>query len=318
MKTAYQPKISPNDIPIFPSLVVAALTTTCTHQCIFCQYKSYSKQPDYVRYNMTKEIFRKIVDEMSNYQDTALRLCAWGEPLLHPEIIDFVDYATFKNVKTVLLTNGYPLTAKMSFDLMKAGLNFVEVSVDAAHIETYRKIRDCVEQDAFYKVTGNVEKMVESRNQSGFSTKIVVSYVTWPNEESELEFLEFKTRWEGIVDDVVKRRLHSFMCAVSTDLIKVPDDRLPCYGLWARGVINPWGKIVVCYNQWEKNRWAIADLNDGLVSIADTWTGKKLSTMRQEQVNGIFTGPCADCKDYNPYAWDHPFEEVIARTESRK
>lgn len=312
----YKCNIQPDDIPIFPSIVVAALTNVCTHKCDFCQYKNYSKNPDFELHHMSSTVFKKIVDNMSGYEGTALRLCAWGEPLLHPEIVSFVEYATSKNVKTILLSNGYPLTKELSFNLMKAGLNFVEISIDANTLETYQRVRICDNKNAFYKVTRNVEEMISVRNENSFPTKIVVSHVTWPSKESENEFISFKERWTGIVDDVVKRRLHTFMCAVNPDLVKVPDDRLPCYGLWARGVINPWGKMVICYNQWEKDKWAVADLNDDSVTIADTWTGFRFTEMRHEQVNGIFTGPCANCKDYNPYAWDHPFEEVISRTES--
>jgi pyruvate-formate lyase-activating enzyme len=310
--------ISPNDIPNFPSIVVVALTNACTHKCTFCQYQYYSTDPDYQLKNMSFTVFKKIVDEMSNYEKTALRLCAWGEPLLHPDIVAYVEYASSKNVQTVLLTNGYPLNPDLSLKLMKAGLNFVEVSIDAAYIETYREVRKCNDKDAFNKVKYNVTQMLKLRNEKNLATKIVVSHVTWPNEQSEKEFLKFREKWNGLVDDVVKRRLHSFACAVNPDLIKVPENRLPCYGLWGRGIVNPWGKIVICYNQWEKEKWALADLNDEDVSIASTWTGDRLIEMRHEQVNGVFTGPCADCKDYNPYAWDHPFEEVIERTKNEK
>lgn len=73
--------------------------------------------------------------------------------------------------------------------------------------------------------------------------------------------------------------------------------------------------MVICYNQWEKSKWAVGDLNDPYTTIQKLWTGKKFTEMRHEQINGIYTGPCENCKDYNPYAWEHPFEEVIARSD---
>jgi pyruvate-formate lyase-activating enzyme len=309
----YKSKISPNSIPGFPNILVAALTNACTHKCDFCQYKNYSKHPDYILKHLDGKVFKKIVDEMSGIKNTALRLCAWGEPLMHPDIVEFVRYAASKKVKTVLLTNGYLLRPELSLELMKAGLSFVEVSIDAANIDTYQKVRVCDDKAAFFKVKDNVKKIIELRNKFDFKTRIVVSYVTWPNKESEDEFIHFENEWANHADDIVKRRLHSFMCAVDPGLIKVPDDRLPCYGLWARATVNPWGKIVICYNQWEKDKWAIADLNVSHTTIAGTWTGEKFSQLRRDQVNDIYTGPCENCNDYNPYAWEHPFEEVIEK-----
>lgn len=312
----YKSDISPETIPDFPKIVVVALTNACTHKCDFCQYKNYSKDPNYTLKHMDERIFQKIVENMSGVKNTALRLCAWGEPLLHPKIVEYVEYASSKHVKTVLLSNGYILSPQLSLKLMKAGLNFAEISVDASKLETYRKVRICNDKAAFFRVKDNVKEMIRLRNENQFGTKIVVSYVTWPNKQSENEFIDFKSEWSYYADDVVKRRLHTFMCAVDPNMVKVPEERLPCYGLWARGVVNPWGKIVICYNQWEKDKWAIADLNDPQTTIANTWTGNGFSQMRKDQVKGIYTGPCASCKDYNPYAWDHPFEEVIERTEA--
>lgn len=227
----YKQKITPETISIFPSIVVAALTNVCTHKCNHCQYKYYSTASNYKQHHMSMNVFKKIVQDMENYKGTALRLCAWGEPLLHPNIIEFLKYASSKKVKTLLLSNGYPLSTNLSYDLMNAGLDFIEISIDTAQNETYQKVRSCDDPDAFYKVIKNVNEMIQCRNKNNFSTKIVVSYVTWPNGESEKEFTVFKEKFQGFTDDVVKRRLHSFMCAVDPGLIKVPDDRLPCYGL---------------------------------------------------------------------------------------
>jgi hypothetical protein len=75
---------------------------------------------------------------------------------------------------------------------------------------------------------------------------------------------------------------------------------------------------VICYNQWEENENnVLADLNAPEVSIAGIWQGPALQKLREQQLKGIFMGPCANCKDYNPYAWEHPFEDVVNRCSNR-
>lgn len=301
------------NMPKFPSMVVASVTNTCTHQCLHCQHKEYSKRSHYKRMDMDISLFRKIVDEMSNYPKTVLRIVAWGEPCLHPKIIEFINYATSK-VNTIIITNGYLLCSELSLALMKTGLQLVEISIDAANIETYRTIRHCDDQNAYNVVVNNVIEMIKLRNLHKYKTKIVVSYVTWPNDASEKEYLDFEKNWQGIADGIVKRRLHSFCGTISSNLVKLPEDRLPCYGLWGRCNINPVGEIAVCYNQWIEHANILADLNDPEITIYNTWNGPVLEKIRQEQMKGIFTGPCHACIDYNPFAWKHPFEEVIRKT----
>ena len=56
------------------------------------------------------------------------------------------------------------------------------------------------------------------------------------------------------------------------------------------------------------------DLNKSHVTIDQVWNGPEFDHLRKEQLNGKYLGPCENCIDYNPYAWDHPFEEVYFRT----
>jgi MoaA/NifB/PqqE/SkfB family radical SAM enzyme len=310
--------ITPETKSQFPSMVVAAIANTCTHSCIHCQHRFYSKHDDYQEYYMKQRVFERIVNEIASYPESLLRICAWGEPCLHDKLIEFVDYAHRKKVRTVLLTNGYLLNSTLSESLMQAGLTMAEISIDAATEETFRKIRPSKDANAFRTVVENVEKMIALRNDEKYSTKIVVSFVVWPRADSENEFENFNLFWQNRADVAVKRRLTSFCGAIDPELIKIPEDRKPCYGLWARLNINPWGKVQLCYNLWERDKWILGDLNRSGISIASIWNSKEFKLLREQQIDGVFTGPCADCKDYNPYAWDHPFEEVFQKAMDKE
>ena len=302
-------------LPSFPSMVVASITNKCSHACIDCPYRKYSADKNYEEHHMAFRVFKKIVDEMTYYPESILRICAWGEPCAHPDIINFVKYTNHRIGNTVLLTNGYYLGPTLANELMAAGLKLIEISIDAATIETYRKIRYCRDKDAFHTVVNNARNAIQKRNNNSrqFKTRIVVSYVTWPTVNSENEYLEFEKQWKGFADDVVKRRLTSFCGSVNPEQVEIPENRLPCYGLWARCNINPWGKIQICYNQWEKDKWVLGDLNESDVTIHQIWKSPEFDHLREEQLNGKYLGPCESCIDYNPYAWDHPFEEVYFR-----
>jgi pyruvate-formate lyase-activating enzyme len=303
---------SPEETP-FPKMVVVSITNICDFACTHCYYPHYAKRPGYLRHTMEVGVFRRIADEMGAYPETALRFIAWGEPLLHPQAVELVHYArqaACRNPLT-LITNGYWLTPDRSLALMDSGLDLVEISLDAATPETYRQVRASRHADAFSRVERNVREMVNRRNKSGFRTRIVVSYIVHPSVESVTEYGLFVEKWAGVADEIIKRPVHTFKGSVPA-IAPLPSPRSPCHGLWARCNITPWGQASVCYNDWE-NRYILGDLRDPDATIASIWQGPTLTQLRAEQCRGTFTGMCAECRDYNPEAWNHPYEQVVSR-----
>lgn len=298
---------------LFPKMVVISITNVCNYVCTHCYYPRYVKQPGYHRHYMEMAVFRKIVDELGSHPGSTLRLIAWGEPLLHPQVVAFTQYAhqTAPRNPLTLITNGYRLTPDCSRALMESGLDLVEISIDAATPETYRQVRVSRHPDTFSRVEQNVNEMVRQRNKSGFRTRIVVSFIAHPTKESAAEYVLFEQKWDGVADEVVRRPVHSFRGSVPV-IVPRPNPRSPCYGLWARCHINPWGQINVCYNDWENN-YVLGDLRDADTTIASIWYGSPLTQLRAGQCQGDFVGICAECHDYNPDAWYRPYEQVVRR-----
>lgn len=300
-------------VPEFPPMLVVSVTNACDYACVQCFHRIYRRQPGYARQDMPRKAFDKIVAELGEHPRAILRLIAWGEPLLHPRFVNLVEDAR-RNAPAnpiTLITNGYHLTPDRSLALMHAGLDLVEVSVDAVSEATYRRVRIAPDREAYAVVTGNVKEMVRLRTVGGFGTRIAVSYIVWPTEQSEAECDVFQEQWREIADEVVRRRLHTFKGSVAT-VAELPAERRPCRGLWARCNINPWGQINVCYNDWE-NAHILGDLRDSNTTIRSVWQGVVLDRLRRAQCQGVFEGICAQCRDYNPDAWEHPYEEVVKR-----
>ncbi len=75
------------------------ITNRCNLSCSFC-----SKVEKPLR-NMTIEEFKCIVEKVKDYTDT-IYLHVKGEPLVHPNIIDFLNIAEKYDIKVNLTTNG--------------------------------------------------------------------------------------------------------------------------------------------------------------------------------------------------------------------
>ncbi len=297
---------------LFPSMVVLAITNICEFECGHCYHPLYRQQSDFRHCNMSKDIFHKIADELGRFPGSALRFLAWGEPLLHPQIVEFMQYAhcVAPHNPLTLITNGYWLTPEISLSLMQAGLSLVEVSIDAVTAENYNKIRKSHHANALEHIEENIRLMLEKRNYFELKTRIVVSFILHPTEASAREFALFEAKWTGIADEIVKRPAHTFKGTITGT--PLPSTRIPCYGLWHRCNINMLGQISVCYQDWENNN-VIGDLRNPEITIANVWQGDAFNRLRENQCKGIFEGICSNCQDYNCHAWKNPYEKVVNR-----
>ena len=83
------------------------ITNNCNLHCSFCSPVTRPKK------YMTKEEYKEILEKIKDYTDY-IYLHVKGEPLLHPEIIDFIKLAEEYHLKVNLTTNGtlFPVLAR--------------------------------------------------------------------------------------------------------------------------------------------------------------------------------------------------------------
>lgn len=294
----------------FPKMVVLSINNVCDFRCIHCFFKKYIHETNYEPEYMDIVLHNKVIDELALYPETvSLRYLAWGEPLLHPKIIDMLKYARkiAKRNKLSLISNGYWMNSLIHKDLLE-NLNLIEISLDAASDESYKQIRISQYANSFDHIEQNVRDLVSLRNKKKYQTRIAVSFILHDTLKSKTEFALFTKKWEDVVDEIIKRPAHTFKNTIKGT--KLPTIRKPCYGLFNRCNINPYGEMTVCYNDWERTN-IIGNLNNE--SIADIWKGAKYKKLREDQCNSIFTGICKECKDYNPNATLNPYELVLER-----
>lgn len=79
--------------------IYVEITNSCNLNCSFC---SQVEKPKRI---MTKEEFTHILSEIKPYTDN-IYLHVKGEPLLHPNLIDFLNIAEEYNIKVNITTNG--------------------------------------------------------------------------------------------------------------------------------------------------------------------------------------------------------------------
>jgi MoaA/NifB/PqqE/SkfB family radical SAM enzyme len=106
-----------------PLLVHIIPTRRCNLSCTYCnEYDDFSKPVP------TEEMFRRI--DRLGAMGTAIITISGGEPLLHPDLDAIIAHIRKNGIMAGLITNGYLLVRERIERLNRAGLEYLQISVD--------------------------------------------------------------------------------------------------------------------------------------------------------------------------------------------
>lgn len=111
----------------------------CYNKCKHCFFGTDQKeQPIIINTNAVKELIK----ELSENGTKAIEFSGGGEPTIHPDVHEILEYALNLGLDVGLITNG------LLFNKVKdisGYLKFIRISLDAAERNTYFKVHgvDC-------------------------------------------------------------------------------------------------------------------------------------------------------------------------------
>jgi radical SAM protein with 4Fe4S-binding SPASM domain len=142
-----------------PTELQVEVTGACNLACKMCLVR-YRPKLGRTSGAMCFHTFRELVDALPGLEKLTLQ--GLGEPLLAPDFFQMVEYATERGIRTGFNTNGTFLTAEASERLVRAGVDWLHVSLDGATRETYEAIRDGSDWGL---VTRNIRNLVRTRRR---------------------------------------------------------------------------------------------------------------------------------------------------------
>lgn len=301
-KACNSPKIT---LPDFPRIIDVEATNTCNFRCIFCPTGNRSmKRPSGF---MREDIFRSIVDQCVD-RCHGIRFIGWGEPLLHPQIMEFISYATENDILTHINTNASRLDMSKAEALVDAGLSSIKFSFQGIDRDSYKKMR---KTDFFDGMIKAIERMNTARGHRKFP---YIAASTSTTDETKEEIESFKEKLEPIVDSLsIGKTIFGFMDLTAARLtpqekemieglveieektLKHPD---PCPEVYDKLTIQWDGTVRVCCNDHS------GETNLGNVrtsALEDIWVHPVLTHYRERLANKEYSGPlCTTCYMYMP------------------
>lgn len=266
--------------PQMPEIVQIESTNICNAKCVFCPRDDMHRKQGI----MTLDLFRKVVDECAELGITHVRMHNYGEAFIDKKLVEKVRYAKDKGIKEVgVISNGSLITENVARGMIDAGLDAINISVDASGKDVFESTRIGLKYD---KVIANIERLVRLRAESGKRRpKLILSFVRQNNSADEQAFIE---HWRGIADKVHITDLHNWAGTLNTE----SDVNYPCYRPWLTFTILWDGRVSLCCADFD-GKIILGDLNTS--SIRDIWNAEPYRNARRQHLESGGPDICRSC-----------------------
>ena len=266
--------------PIYPEIVQIESTNICNAKCVFCPRDDMHRKQGI----MSVDLFKKIVDECVELGITHVRVHNYGEPFVDRKLVEKVRYAKQKGIKEVgMISNGSLITEDVARGMVDAGLDAINISVDASGKEVFESTRIGLKYD---KVIGNIERLVRIRAESGKRRpKLILSFVRQNNSADEQAFIE---HWRRIADKIHITDLHNW----GGTLHQQSDVNYPCYRPWLTFTVLWDGRVALCCADFDGHT-ILGDVNTS--SIKEIWNDDLFRSVRREHLESGGPDVCRAC-----------------------
>ncbi len=167
-----------NVIPLdTPYSVHIDICSVCNFKCSFCFQSNPEamKSKGYKYGFMSLDLFKKITDDLTQFKHKIrkVKIGLHGEPTLHPELPKMISYMKSKNVTEIieLFTNASLLNPKLNKEIIDAGLDRVNMSIEGLTSEKYKEVTGAtVDMKKFIE---NIKNLYEIRKDCKIYIKVV-------------------------------------------------------------------------------------------------------------------------------------------------
>ena len=266
--------------PRMPEIVQIEATNICNAKCVFCPRDEMHRRQGI----MSLELFRKIVDECAELGITHVRMHNYGEAFVDRKLVEKVRYAKQKGIQEVgMISNGSLITEPVARGMIDAGLDAINISVDASGKEVFEATRIGLKYD---RVIANIERLLRLRTESGKRRpKLILSFVRQNNSADEQAFIE---HWKAIADKIHVTDLHNWAGTLNTE----SDVNFPCYRPWLTFTVLWDGRVSLCCADFD-GKTILGDLNTH--SIAEIWNAEPYRNTRRQHLESGGPDVCRAC-----------------------
>jgi MoaA/NifB/PqqE/SkfB family radical SAM enzyme len=263
-----------------PDIVQIESTNLCNAKCVFCPRDEMHRRQGV----MDMALYQKIVDECARLEITHVRVHNYGEPFLDRQLVEKVRYAKARGIREVgMISNGSLITEELAAGMIDAGLDAINISVDASGKDVFERTRLNLDYDT---VVQNIRTIARLKKEAGRThPKLILSFVRQHNDADEHAFIE---EWRGVADKIHITDLHNWAGTLNT----ASDVHFPCYRLWLTFTVLWDGRVSLCCADFD-GRHILGDLRTS--TIAEVWNSPAYRAVRRQQLESGGPEICRSC-----------------------
>jgi len=278
-------------VPGLPRVLMIEPTNECNLRCPLCPTGAGKLKR--AKGLMSFEFYQRILAELDGSLER-LMLYNYGEPFLHPRILEMMAEAHRAEVHTRVSTNGLVFLRGMdASDLIASGLDYLRVSVDGATEETYNVYRVGGRLD---RVLEGVRLLQERKRELGRSKPVVeLQFIVMRHNEHEIPLMRQMARELGVLlrcksvglGDLNREPGRRAWLPGDESLSRYEErngqfnlarlDHRVCDHPWHRSVVNWDGQVAPCCYDWD----GVYEFGNAADGIGAVWNGERLRTFRQ-------------------------------------
>jgi organic radical activating enzyme len=214
-----------------------ALSTTfkCDLRCVMCPLHGEEARKRRIHPTLAEAMVKRFLNELPGPQRVTF---TGGEPLIDPNIFEYIEYATERGHRVSLLTNGQHLSPQTIDRLLDMGVEGFHISVDSIDHERFAAIR----------IHGNLQVILDAidylhtKRAAYPRLHVVVNVVLFEGESFEQKSSEYAAFWAGKADRIHFMVEHHMGSNQASTFFE-PVERVPC-DLFVR--LSPNGKMTPC------------------------------------------------------------------------
>jgi MoaA/NifB/PqqE/SkfB family radical SAM enzyme len=306
-----------------PTLVQIGITERCNYACLFCMehtpYRQLTRrlceqESESSRLVLDREVFSRLVADLSSLGCEWLQIVGLGEPLMHKHALDMMREVRDAGLELGLTTNAALLREDTARELARLRLVKLHVSLDASSDSVYQHVHGTSQAGALQRVLRSTAAFGETSAQIGNQPQIVLSYVVFRDNVDDIEgivelaraatatrvqfvrmgvFHQIKElglndeEWGGALEHMraAARRLHEYGISTNVEVLQTspsPDactrlySRIGCYMGHYFALIHADGRVEPC---------SVCPVTMGNLyqqSFREIWSGPRYAQLRRE------------------------------------
>lgn len=241
---------------IDPHQVTIDISGNCNAQCPFC----YRQVFDYPQSGfMPKEMFYEIIKQVKDIPSIkTVSLAVLGEPLLHPDFDEFIDYLSRLKYDIFFPTN-MSLADRHFESLLKT--KQLIFSIEGHNKENYERYRKNLNFDQVFDNIKRFDELIKEKRKKGETTPTrCINYIVSKNSDVN-KFIELWGEYADLIRVYPIRDPYKWDdqngCLVSQTIDSMQDEIIPktkllkkieCSDLYHSIVISTTGKLNLCFS----------------------------------------------------------------------